>query len=50
MCNRWWDNVSVEMTSDVSVLLQMITIRNCMMTCDFNYAEVADIIERITVS
>ena len=50
MCNRWWDNVSVEMMSDVSVLLEMIMVRNRMMTCDLNYAEVADIIERITVS
>ena len=31
------------MTSDVSVLLQMIMVRNRMMTCDLNYAEVADI-------
>ena len=44
------DNVTVEIMSDVSVLLEMIMVRNHMMTCDLNYAEVADIIERITVS
>ena len=38
------------MTSDVSVLLEMIMVRNRMMTCDLHSAEVADIIERITVS
>ena len=30
--NRWWDNVSIEMMSDASVLFEMIMVRNHMMT------------------
>ena len=49
MCNRWWDNVCIEMMSDVSVLFDSIIVRNRMMTCDLNDTEVSDIIARITI-
>ena len=38
--------ISIEMMSDVSVIFEMIMVRNRIMTCD---AEVSDIIARIIV-
>ena len=39
MCNSWWDNVSIEMMSDLNVLFKMIMVRNRMLTCDLSDAE-----------